>query len=139
VPAPGTCIVDHRCFSGAGGDLAFCQRRSAPWMPPSEAGRRTVFVSSLLVRVSQCRRASPRVVLDPVAMPRSRSPHATMRDLGYPYATWKAEATQELDQRHGLSAIVIAERIWRQFYAQKLTPREAADRAQLVYSRTPKR
>jgi hypothetical protein len=62
-----------------------------------------------------------------------------MRDLGSPYATWKAEAAQELQRRHRLGATVIAERIWRQFYAHKLTPGEAADRAELVYRRTPKR
>jgi len=33
--------------------------------PHTTAGRRTVFVSSLLLRVSQCRRSSPRVVPDP--------------------------------------------------------------------------
>ena len=60
-----------------------------------------------------------------------------MRDLGSPYATWRAEAAQQLQRRHGLGATVIAERIWRQFYAHKLTPREAADRAELVYRRTP--
>jgi hypothetical protein len=62
-----------------------------------------------------------------------------MRDLGHPYATWKAEAAQELERRHGLGATVIAELIWRQFYAHKLTPTEAADRAELVYRHTPKR
>jgi hypothetical protein len=66
-------------------------------------------------------------------MTRSRSPHATIRDLGPPYATWKAEAAQELQQRHGLSATTIAERIWRQFYVHRLTPKEAADRAEMVY------
>jgi hypothetical protein len=62
-----------------------------------------------------------------------------MRDLGHPYATWKAEAAEELQGRHGLGATVIAERIWRQFYVRKLTPREAADRAELVYRHTRKR
>jgi hypothetical protein len=72
-------------------------------------------------------------------MYRSRSPHATMRDLGSPYATWKAEAAHELQRRHRLGAKVIADRIWRQFYAHKLAPTEAADRAELVYRRAPKR
>jgi hypothetical protein len=72
-------------------------------------------------------------------MIRSRSPYVTMRDLGFPYAAWKAEAAQELQRRHGLSATVIAELISRQFYAHKLTPEEAADRAELVYRRTPDR
>ena len=90
-----------------------------------------------LVRVSQSRRASrSRAVTDLSNMIRSRSPHATMRDLGSPYATWRAEAAQEFQRRHGRGATVIAERIWRQFYAHKLTPREAADRAELVYRRT---
>jgi hypothetical protein len=59
-----------------------------------------------------------------------------MRDLGPPYATWKAEAAQELRRRHGLGATTIAERIWRQFYAHRVTPREAADRAEVVYRHT---
>ena len=69
-------------------------------------------------------------------MARSRSPHATMRDVGPPYATWKAEAAQELQRCYGLQAKVLAEAIWRQFYARKLTPTEAADRAVLICRRT---
>jgi hypothetical protein len=58
-----------------------------------------------------------------------------MRDLGPPYATWKAEAAQELQRRYGLEATAIAERIWTQFYVRRLTPKEAADRAEMVYHR----
>jgi hypothetical protein len=68
-------------------------------------------------------------------MPRSRSPHATMRDLESSYASWKAEAAQELQRRHGLEATAIAERIWTQFYVHRLMPKDAADRAEMVYRR----
>jgi TRAP-type uncharacterized transport system substrate-binding protein len=69
-------------------------------------------------------------------MSRSRSPHATMRDPERPYASWKAEAVQELQLRRGLEATAIAERIWTQFYVHRLTPKEAADRAEKVYRAT---
>ena len=68
-------------------------------------------------------------------MSRSRSPHTTMRDLEPPYASWKAEAAQELQLRYGLEATAIAERIWTQFYVRRLTPKDAADRAEMVYDR----
>jgi hypothetical protein len=58
-----------------------------------------------------------------------------MRDLEPPYTSWKAEAAQELQLRHGLDAMAIAERIWMQFYVRRLTPKEAADRAEIVYHR----
>jgi hypothetical protein len=71
-----------------------------------------------------------------IPMPRSRSPHTTMRDLEPPYDGWKAEAAHELRHRHGLEATAIADRIWMQFYVHRLTPKEAADRAEIVYKRT---
>ena len=58
-----------------------------------------------------------------------------MRDREPPYGSWKAEAAQELQLRHGLEATAIAERIWTQFYVHRLTPKDAADRAEIVYRR----
>jgi hypothetical protein len=54
---------------------------------------------------------------------------------GASYASWKAEAAQELQLRYGLEATAIAERIWTQFYVRRLTPKQAADRAEMVYDR----
>jgi hypothetical protein len=68
-------------------------------------------------------------------MRRLRSPHAMMREVGPPYTAWKADATQELRDRHWIEATAIADRIWMQFYVHRLTPREAADRVELVYHR----
>jgi len=59
-----------------------------------------------------------------------------MRDLEPPYASWKAEIAQQLQLRHCLEARAIAERIWRQFYVHRLTPKEASDRAENVYHST---
>jgi hypothetical protein len=58
-----------------------------------------------------------------------------MRNLEPPYTSWKSEAAQELQLRHGLEPAAIAERIWTQFYVRRLTPQDAADRAEMVYRR----
>jgi hypothetical protein len=42
------------------------------------------------------------------------------------YPGWKADAAQQLRQRHHIDATSIAERIWTQFYARGLDPNEAA-------------
>jgi hypothetical protein len=52
------------------------------------------------------------------------------------YPAWKADTAKELQRRHGIAATAIAERIWTQFYVHKLTPKEAADRAEGVYRST---
>ena len=53
---------------------------------------------------------------------------------GYP--AWKAEAARLLNRNY-LEPITIAERIWTQFYVRGLTPKEAADEAEVVWHRTP--
>ena len=56
---------------------------------------------------------------------------------GYP--PWKAKAAKKLKDRHGIEATAIAERIWTHFYAHRLRPRQAADRAAMVYRRRASR
>ena len=43
------------------------------------------------------------------------------------YAGWKGVSAVELDRQHGVKAGVITERLWRKFYIQNMTPRDAAD------------
>jgi hypothetical protein len=46
------------------------------------------------------------------------------------YSTWRALAAAELKRLHGIDANRIPERVWKQFYVQNSTAREAANRAQ---------
>jgi hypothetical protein len=46
------------------------------------------------------------------------------------YSTWRALAAAELERLHGIDANRIPERVWKQFYVQNSTAREAANRAQ---------
>jgi hypothetical protein len=65
-------------------------------------------------------------------MIRARKAHkAPNEQQGYP--AWKASAAIELKERHRIEATAIAERIWVQFYVRGIDPREAADRAEIVY------
>jgi len=70
-------------------------------------------------------------------MPRARKAHlrkAPNEQQDYP--AWKAEAAKMLKARHDLEPMAIAERIWTQFYVRRLTPKEAADRAEMICQRT---
>jgi hypothetical protein len=58
------------------------------------------------------------------------------RALETDYPTWKGTAGKELEDRHHIDATAIAERIWMQFYLRRLSPKEAADRAEMVYRST---
>jgi len=51
------------------------------------------------------------------------------------YSTWRAQAAAELKRLHGIAAERVSERIWKQFYVQNSSPREAADRAQVHYAK----
>jgi hypothetical protein len=48
----------------------------------------------------------------------------------------RSESASKDRDRHGIAATAIAERIWTQFYVHKLMPKEAADRAEMVYRST---
>jgi hypothetical protein len=50
------------------------------------------------------------------------------------YSTWRALAAAELKRLHGIDANRIPERVWKQFYVQNSTAREAASRAQQHYT-----
>jgi hypothetical protein len=50
------------------------------------------------------------------------------------YSTWRALAAAELKRLHGIDANRIPERVWKQFYVQNSTVREAANRAQQYYT-----
>jgi hypothetical protein len=50
------------------------------------------------------------------------------------YSTWRALAAAELKHLHGIDASRIPERVWKQFYVQNSTAREAANRAQQHYT-----
>jgi hypothetical protein len=52
------------------------------------------------------------------------------------YPARKGAAGKELKDRHDIDATAIAERIWMQFYVRGLNPKEAADRAEMVYRST---
>ena len=46
------------------------------------------------------------------------------------YSTWRTLAAAELKRLHGIDDNRIPDRIWKQFYVQNSTAREAANRAQ---------
>jgi hypothetical protein len=50
------------------------------------------------------------------------------------YSTWRALAAAELRHLHGIDGNSIPERVWKQFYAQNSTVREAAIRARQYYT-----
>jgi hypothetical protein len=52
------------------------------------------------------------------------------------YPDWRAAAGKDLKNRHDIEATAIAERIWTQFYVRGLNPKEASDRAEMVYRTT---
>jgi hypothetical protein len=67
-------------------------------------------------------------------MPRARNAHVRKPpNEQQDYSAWKADAARELKERHHIEATAVAERIWIQFYARRLGPSEAADRAKIVY------
>jgi hypothetical protein len=69
-------------------------------------------------------------------MPRARSAHSRKPpNEQQGYSAWKTKAAKELNDRHHIEATAIAERIWTQFYVHRLTPKQAADRAKMVYHR----
>jgi hypothetical protein len=45
------------------------------------------------------------------------------------YRAWKVRAVADLANRHDVQAGIIPERLWRRFYIQGRSPREAADQA----------
>jgi hypothetical protein len=45
------------------------------------------------------------------------------------YRAWKVRALADLTNRHDVQAGIIPERLWRRFYTQGRSPREAADQA----------
>ena len=52
------------------------------------------------------------------------------------YSTWRAQAAAELKRLHGIDAVRIPERVWKQLYVQNSSPPEAAHRAQIHYTET---
>jgi hypothetical protein len=50
------------------------------------------------------------------------------------YSTWRALAAAELKRLHGIYANRIPERVWKRFYVQNSTAREAANRAHQHYT-----
>jgi hypothetical protein len=45
------------------------------------------------------------------------------------YRAWKVRALADLANRHDVKSGIIPERLWRRFYIQGRSPREAADQA----------
>jgi hypothetical protein len=52
------------------------------------------------------------------------------------YPDWRAAGGKYLKNRHDIEATAIAERIWTQFFVRGLNPKEASDRAEMVYRTT---
>jgi hypothetical protein len=50
---------------------------------------------------------------------------------------WKTAAAAELKRVHGIDATHISEKVWRQLYVQNHSPRDAADRAEVLYVNAP--
>jgi hypothetical protein len=53
-------------------------------------------------------------------------------DFEYELQHWRTLAAAELKRLHGIDDNRIPERIWKQFYVQNSTAREAANRAQHI-------
>jgi len=68
-------------------------------------------------------------------MPRGRKA-LLGRALESDYPAWKRAAGKVLKDRHDIDAAAVAERIWMQFFVRGLNPKEAAERAELVYRTT---
>jgi hypothetical protein len=56
----------------------------------------------------------------------------TANEPGEP-AAWKLEAAKQLKRRHSIVATAIPEHIWVNLYGRRLSPKEAADQAEIYY------
>ena len=67
-------------------------------------------------------------------MPRTSS--AAPRSVAPSYRDWKAEASKQLQYRHGIAAAAVPEREWTRLFIRRFSPIEAADRAEQEYRST---
>jgi hypothetical protein len=66
----------------------------------------------------------------------SRSSSAIPRSVAPSYRNWKAQASKQLQHRHGIAAAAIPEREWTRLYIRRFRSAEAADRAEREYRST---
>jgi hypothetical protein len=52
------------------------------------------------------------------------------------FETWKAAASVALREMHGTDPMLIPEKVWHRLYVTNHSPREAAERAAMIYENT---
>jgi hypothetical protein len=66
----------------------------------------------------------------------SRSRPAVKSNVAPSYRDWKAEASKQLQYRHGIPAAAIPESQWTRLFIRHFSADEAADRAERHYRST---